>query len=115
MKGLFQFFDYTGTSRRQRSSSIKLLKSLAYVPRVIITDQRKSYGAAVGEILPGAELRQHRYLNTRTENSHQPKRPRRMQGFKSSGQAQRFLAAFDPSPNTSAPDGIGFLHLRSCG
>ena len=31
----------------------KLLKGLTYVPRVIITDKLKSYGAAKREILPG--------------------------------------------------------------
>ena len=76
----------------------KLLKGLTYVPRVIITDQLRSYGAAIHEILPGVEHRQHRYLNNRAENSHQPtrQRERRMQGFKSPGQAQRFLSAYGP-------------------
>jgi putative transposase len=74
----------------------KLLKRLTYVPRVIITDKLKSYGAAKRDILPGVEHRQHRYLNNRAENSHQPtrQRERRMQGFKSPGHAQRFLAAY---------------------
>jgi putative transposase len=73
----------------------KLLKGLAYVPRVIITDKLRSYGAAKQEILPGVAHRQHRYLNNRAENSHQPtrQRERHMQGFKSPGHAQRFLAA----------------------
>jgi putative transposase len=76
----------------------KLLKGLAYVPRVIITDKLKSYGAAKREILPGVEHRQHRYLNNRAENSHQPtrQRERRMQGFKSPGHAQRCLSAYGP-------------------
>jgi putative transposase len=76
----------------------KLLKGLTYVPRVMITDQLKSYGAAKREILPGVEHRQHRYLNNRAENSHQPtrQRERRMQRFKSAGHAQRFLAAYGP-------------------
>jgi putative transposase len=74
----------------------KLLKGLTYVPRVIVTDKLQSYGAAKREILPGVAHRQHRYLNNRAENSHQPTRQReqRMQGFKSPGQAQRFLAAY---------------------
>jgi putative transposase len=74
----------------------KLLKGLTYVPRVIVTDKLKSYGATKREILPGVEHRQHRYLNNRAENSHQPTRQweRRMQRFKSPGQAQRFLAAY---------------------
>src|SRR5262245_52279218 len=74
----------------------KLLKGCQYVPRVLITDKLKSYGAAKRELLPGVEHRQHRYLNNRAENSHQPtrQRERRMQGFKSPGHAQRFLAAY---------------------
>jgi putative transposase len=39
----------------------KLLKGLAYIPRVIITDKLKSYGAAKREALPSVEHRQHRY------------------------------------------------------
>src|SRR5262250_1863438 len=63
-----------------------------------MTDKRKSYGAAKREVLPGVEHRQHRYLTNRAENSHQPtrQRERRMQGFKSPGQAQRFLSAYGP-------------------
>jgi putative transposase len=52
----------------------KLLKGLIYAPLVIITDKLKSYGAAKQEMLPGVEHRQHRYLNNRAENSHQPTR-----------------------------------------
>jgi putative transposase len=65
---------------------------------VLITDKLKSYGAAKREMLPGVEHRQHRYLNNRAENSHQPtrQRERRMQGFKSAGHAQRFLSAYGP-------------------
>jgi putative transposase len=76
----------------------KLLTGLQYVPRVIITDQLKSYGAAKREILPGVEHRQHKGLNNRAENSHQPTRLRekKMRRFKSAKQAQRFLSAFGP-------------------
>lgn len=37
------------------------------MPRVIITDKLKSYGAAKREILSGVEHRQHCYLNNRAE------------------------------------------------
>ena len=76
----------------------KLLKGLRYVPRVIVTDKLKSYGAAKKEILPGVEHRQSKYLNNRAENSHQPtrERERKMRKFKSPGQAQRFLSAHGP-------------------
>jgi putative transposase len=89
-------------SRRNKKAAKKffrkLLKGLQYVPRVIITDKLKSYGAAKRELLPGVEHRQSRYLNNRCENSHRPtcQRERRMQGFKSAGHAQRFLAAYGP-------------------
>lgn len=74
----------------------KLLKGLQYVPRVIITDQLRSYAAAKAEVLPAVEHRQQKSLNNRAENSHQPtrERERRMRGFKSAGHAQRFLSTF---------------------
>jgi putative transposase len=72
----------------------KLLKGLQYAPRVLITDKLQSYGAAKAELLPGVEHRQHKGLNNRAENSHQPtrERERRMRRFKSPAQAQRFLS-----------------------
>jgi putative transposase len=54
----------------------KLLKGLTYVSRVIVTDKLKSYEAAKRELLPNVEHRQHRCLNNRAENSHQPTRQR---------------------------------------
>jgi len=62
----------------------------------MITDKLASYGAAK-EVMPSVEHRQHRGLNNRAENSHQPtrRRERQMKRFKSAGQAQRFLFAHD--------------------
>jgi putative transposase len=73
----------------------KLLKDLLYVPRVILTDGLRSYGAAKAKIIPRVEHRQSRYLNNRAENLHQPtrQRERRMKRFKSPRQAQQFLSA----------------------
>ncbi len=88
--------------RRDKAAAKKffrrLLKGLQYVPRVVITDKLASYGAARREVLPSVEHRQHRRLNNRAENSHQPtrERERRMRRFKSPGHAQRFLAAYGP-------------------
>jgi putative transposase len=75
----------------------KLLKGLSYVPRVIITDKLASDDAAKREVLPGVEHQQHRYLNHRGENSHQPtrQRERTMRRVKSAGHAQ-FLATYGP-------------------
>jgi putative transposase len=76
----------------------KRLKGLTCAPRVIITDKLASYGTAKRELLPSVEHRQQRYLNNRAENSHQltHQRERRLQGFKSPGHTQRFLAAYGP-------------------
>ena len=75
----------------------KLLKKQMRPPRAMITDKLASYGAARKEIMPGVEHRQHKGINNRAENSHQPtrRRERQMKRFKSTGQAQRFLSAHD--------------------
>jgi len=64
---------------------------------VLVTDKLKSYAAAKREIMPGVEHRQHKGLNNRAENSHQPtrRRERIMKRFKSPRQAQRFLSTHD--------------------
>ncbi|MFF3787659.1 IS6 family transposase [Streptomyces sp. NPDC001933] len=66
------------------------------VPRVVVTDKLRSYGAARREVMPSVEHRSHKGLNNRAENSHQPtrQRERAMKGFHSVGGAQRFLSAF---------------------
>ncbi len=76
----------------------RLLKCLAYVPRVLIIDKLASYGAAKRDVLLSVEHRQHKCLNNRAEKSrqHTRERERRMRRFKSPGHAQRFLAAYGP-------------------
>jgi putative transposase len=84
----------------------KLLKKNAMAPRVMITDKLGSYGAARREMGLSIEHRQHKGLNNRAENSHQPtrRRERQMKRFKSARQAQRFLSIHDPISN--------LFHLR---
>ncbi|MFD8079895.1 IS6 family transposase [Streptomyces sp. NPDC059718] len=79
-----------------RSFFRKLMKKTQSVPRVIVTDKLRSYGAAHREVMPSVEHRSHKGLNNRAENSHQPtrQRERAMKGFRSVGGAQRFLSAF---------------------
>src|SRR3954454_343182 len=95
--------------RRDKRAAVrflrKLLKGLAYVPRVVITDKLASYGAALREVLPSVEHRRHKRLNNRAENSHQPtrERERRMKRFKSPRPAQRSLAAISPVPSQFRP------------
>jgi putative transposase len=73
----------------------RLLTSLNYKPKRIITDGLRSYGAAKREVLPDVRHRTSRYLNNHAENSHRPtrSRERQMQRFMSPRQAQRFLSA----------------------
>ena len=83
--------------KRDRFAAIRffrrLLRATGREPRVIITDKLRSYGAAKRIVMPSVAHRQHRYLNNRAENSHQPtrERERRMRRFKSARHAQRFV------------------------
>jgi putative transposase len=84
----------------------KLLKTHAVAPRAMVTDKLGSYGAALREMGLSIEDRQHKGLNNRADNSHQPtrRRERQMKRFKSAGQVQRFLSIHDPIAN--------LFHLR---
>jgi putative transposase len=84
--------------KRDRFAAMRLFRKLLRAtgrrrPRVIVTDKLRSYGAAKRVVMPGVAHRQHRYLNNRAENSHQPtrERERRMRRFKSARHAQRFV------------------------
>ncbi|MFF3787444.1 IS6 family transposase [Streptomyces sp. NPDC001933] len=55
----------------------RLLKTTCSVPRVVVTDKLRSYGAAHREVMPSVEHRSHKG-----------------KGFRSVGRAQQFLAAF---------------------
>jgi putative transposase len=87
-------------SRRDKAEARRffrrLMKTTRTVPRVVVTDKLRSYGAAHREVMPSVEHRSHKRLNNRAENSHQPTRQREhaMKGFRSAGGAQRFLSAF---------------------
>ncbi len=72
------------------------MKKTRAVPRVMVTDKLRYYGAAHREVMPSVEHRSHKGLNNRAENSHQPtrQRERAMKGFRSIGAAERFLSAF---------------------
>lgn len=74
----------------------KLLKDLTYVLRVVVADKLRSYCAARRQVIPSVEHRSPKYLNNQAENGHQPtrQRERAMKGFRASGAAPRFLAAF---------------------
>ncbi|MCX4869706.1 IS6 family transposase [Streptomyces sp. NBC_00825] len=84
----------------------RLLKTTGAVPKVIVTDKLRAYGAAHREVMPSVEHRSHKGLNNRAENSHQPtrQRERAMKGFRSIGGAQRFLSAFTGISTHFRPD-----------
>jgi putative transposase len=67
----------------------------------MITDKLKSYAAARREMKLHVEHRQHKGLNNRAENSHQPtrRRERIMKRFKSRRQAQTFPSTHDQVAN----------------
>ena len=91
--------------RRDAAAAQRLMKTLlesaVTPPRVIITDKLRSYGAARAQMGLRVEHRQHKGLNNRAENSHQPtrRRERIMKRFKSVRQAQRFLSVHDQVAN----------------
>jgi len=83
-------------------------KGLRYVPRVIITDRLRSYGAARAEVLPSFKHCHDKGLNNRAKNSHPTRlRERVMRRFKSPGHAQRFLSVFGILTHTSGSEDIG--------
>ncbi len=71
----------------------RLIAGCGYAPRVVITDKLASYPPALRRVLPLAEHRRHKRLNTRAEHSHRATRRReRVLGrFTSPGHAQQFL------------------------
>jgi len=92
-------------SRRDKYAAerlmLKLLKKHGRAPRVLITDKLKSYAAANNKLGLDFEHRQHKGLNNRAENSHQPTRVREkmMRRFKSARQLQRFASTHDQVAN----------------
>ena len=84
-------------SRRDKRAAkrllVKLMKRWGFIPKRIITDKLRSYGAAKREVAPGIDHWSHKGINNRAENSHLPlrKRERAMQGFRSPGGVQRFV------------------------
>ncbi|VVE85898.1 transposase [Pandoraea sputorum] len=84
-------------SRRDRAAAKRLMRRLLKrhgCARVIVTDKLRSYAATHRDLGLSAEHRQHKGLNNRAENSHQPRRVRETvkHRFKSARQLQRFAS-----------------------
>jgi putative transposase len=101
-----EVLDVLVQSKRNKHAALKLMRTLlkkyGFVPDQLITDDLRSYVAAAHDLGISARHERGRWKNNRVENSHQPirRRERKMQRFKSSGSAQRFLSAHAAVFNT---------------
>jgi putative transposase len=88
-------------SRRDRHAARRLMRKLmkkhCRVPRVLVTDKLRSYAAANRDLGLDLDHWQHKGLNNRAENSHQPTRVREkvMRRFKSARHLQHFASTHD--------------------
>ena len=102
-----EVLDVLVQKRRNKESALKILRKLlknqGFVPDEIVTDGLASYKAAMK--VPGCRNRHKPGRlrdNNRVGNSHLPvrRRERKMQRFKSQGQAQRFVSTHGAIYNT---------------
>ena len=101
-----EVLDVLVQSKRNKHAALKLMRKLlkkcGFVPDRLITDDLRSYAAAAHDLGISGRHEPGRWKNNHVENSHQPtrRRERKMQRFKSSGLAQRFLSAHAAVFNT---------------
>ena len=86
------------TKRRDRTAALVFIKRTMKRygrPKVVVTDQLRSYRAAMNVIGNGADQEVGRWLNNRAENSHQPFRRREgaMSKFRDIKTLQKFSSA----------------------
>lgn len=102
-----EVLDVLVQKRRNKAAALKLLRKLlkhqSFMPERIVTDGLKSYPAGMEKL--GCLQRHHPGRlrdNNRVANSHLPvrRRERKMQRFKSQGQARRFVSTHGAINNT---------------
>ena len=93
-------------ARRDKDAALrlmrKLLKNQRFVPTSIVTDRYRAYDAALRDLGLSHLHRRGKRLNNRAESSHAPirRREHKMQGFRSTRSAQRFLSSHSAVYNT---------------
>jgi hypothetical protein len=89
----------------------KLLKKQGFAPKLLVTDKLGSYGSAFRLLRLTCPHDRGLRKNNRAENSHQivRRREHKMQRFKSSRSAQRFLNIHSAVHNTSTINDTSFL------
>lgn len=101
-----EILDALVQSKRNKRAALrlmrKLLKKQGMAPATLVTDRLGAYPAAVRQLGLSSEHVQGKRKNNRAESSHVPirRRERKMQGFRSAGSAQRFLALHAAVANT---------------
>jgi putative transposase len=101
-----EVLDVLVQTRRNKQAALKLmrklLKSQGFCPTVVVTDKLPSYDAALSDLGMKPRHVTGGRANNRAENSHLPirQRERRMQRFKLTGSAQRFLSTHAAIYNT---------------
>lgn len=100
-----QVIDVLVQSRRNGNAATRFFKKLrkkaGSTPRLAVTDKLASYAKPCAQLLPVSQHVSDKGQNNRAENSHQPtrQRERRMRGFKSVAQAQKFLSIYSQMCN----------------
>ena len=118
-----EVLDILVQKQRNAKAAERLLRRLINrfgPPRVVIIDKLRSYFKPILDLAPNADHWAHKGLNNRIEGSHRPTRKREkiMGRFKSSRQAQRFLATHDQINTIFRPrryriSAISYRHSRS--
>jgi transposase-like protein len=116
-----EILDVLVQRRRDRRAAVELMRKLmrkqGFVPKEVVTDKLRSYGAALRHLRLSCHHEQGLRQNNRAENSHQVvrRRERKLQCFKSPGSASASSACMPLSTTHSTCSGIlSLAQLSGC-